>query len=1044
MATTPPRPNPPRPQHTVNQPRAQETGRTMGETSHPLPSGSDQVLLTPGARPLPDFQLVKLLGRGGFGEVWRASGPGGIDVALKFVRLGEQTGAVELRSLELMKNVRHAHLLPLFGAWQRNQYLILAMELGDQTLLDRLQEALRENLPGIPVKELLEYADEAARGIDFLNEYRHPTAKGAGGGIQHKDIKPQNLLLVGGSVKVADFGLARLLEHSVSTATGSLTPAYAAPEFLGGQATRWSDQYSLAISYCQLRGGRLPFEGSPVQVMAGHMQMAPDLTMLPERERPAVARALAKKPEERWPNCRAFVEALATGKTVRGTREKPAPKFAPEIPPRRSRKWVAVAAVALLALAVPAAVLLAGLGRGQTADEGDRIAGIPSGSGLETSGGVKKEPPVPSPDDKVKAPSAPVEKAAVTASPALRLLVIDNVTVCPKQNQTLRVRLKRGKCEGPIRLRLENVPDGMRAYPMLVSRTATDGTVDLLIEERIVRESHTLRLVAESGDFRARQEFRLTVASARPAAERIAEAEKAVQRDPSDPVAYLNRGHVHRHLGDAAKALADYEQAVKLDPSCPACRFHRGSTYLSKKQSAEALADANEAIRLAPAYPRPYAIRGHVYMARKEYDQALAEYNAAIRLDPSYPYAYTSRGDVHRAKHAYDRAIADYTAAIKLDPNHALAHENRGLAHAARGDPARAVADYTEAIRIKPTASAYNDRGTAYRSLKAYARAFADYDDAIKLAPKYAGAYNNRANLYHDKGEYDRALADYDAAIKLAPRFALAYRNRGNVHRDKKHGDKALADYSEALRLNPNDDVALLSRGNLFHDVKRDYQKAIDDYTEILRLTPGSAVGYANRGNSHRARGEFARAIADLTAAIHLNPNYDYAFGVRGEVHRANKDQARALADFDEAIRLNPKNSRAFNNRGLTYRDKKEPEKALADYTEAIRLDPADSAPCYNRASILLTKKEWDRAIADLTQAIKLAPTYVPAFNDRGVAYVSRGEYDKAIADYTAAIRLDPNYTLAYRNRANAYEKKGDHERARQDRERAKAAKVVY
>jgi len=64
------------------------------------------------------------------------------------------------------------------------------------------------------------------------------------------------------------------------------------------------------VSWCQLRGGRLPFEGEPVQVVAGHLYRPPDLTMLPEVERPAVARALSKQPDERWPSCRGFVEAL--------------------------------------------------------------------------------------------------------------------------------------------------------------------------------------------------------------------------------------------------------------------------------------------------------------------------------------------------------------------------------------------------------------------------------------------------------------------------------------------------------------------------------------------------------------------------------------------------------------------------------------------------------------------------------------------------------------------------------------------------------------
>src|SRR5262249_42875961 len=74
---------------------------------------------------------------------------------------------------------------------------------------------------------------------------------------------------------------------------------------------RWSDQYSLAVAYVQLRTGRLPFEGDSVhQILYAHAYEPPDLSGLPEEERRVVARALAKAPEERWPNCRAFVLGL--------------------------------------------------------------------------------------------------------------------------------------------------------------------------------------------------------------------------------------------------------------------------------------------------------------------------------------------------------------------------------------------------------------------------------------------------------------------------------------------------------------------------------------------------------------------------------------------------------------------------------------------------------------------------------------------------------------------------------------------------------------
>src|SRR5262249_35866179 len=80
-----------------------------------------------------------------------------------------------------------------------------------------------------------------------------------------------------------------------------------APEVLAGQISRWSDQFALAVTYCLLRGGRLPYDGTD-------RLRAPDLTMLPEEERPAVARALARDPAPRWAGCRALVQGLRDGK----------------------------------------------------------------------------------------------------------------------------------------------------------------------------------------------------------------------------------------------------------------------------------------------------------------------------------------------------------------------------------------------------------------------------------------------------------------------------------------------------------------------------------------------------------------------------------------------------------------------------------------------------------------------------------------------------------------------------------------------------------
>src|SRR5260370_32221875 len=104
--------------------------------------------------------------------------------------------------------------------------------------------------------------------------------------------------------------MARLMEQSVASHSGPCTLPYAAPEYFGGQTSQQSDQYALAVTYCQLRGGRLPFPGTTAQVAVGHLLNEPDLDSLPEPERSVLLRALAKRPKDRWPDCRSFVDAL--------------------------------------------------------------------------------------------------------------------------------------------------------------------------------------------------------------------------------------------------------------------------------------------------------------------------------------------------------------------------------------------------------------------------------------------------------------------------------------------------------------------------------------------------------------------------------------------------------------------------------------------------------------------------------------------------------------------------------------------------------------
>jgi eukaryotic-like serine/threonine-protein kinase len=262
------------------------------------------------AEPLPGYRLIKPLGTGGFGEVWLCEAPGGILKAIKFVygnlhadNGGNVRAEQEFRALQKVKEVRHPFVLTIERIDVVDGELLIVMELAEKSLHDCLIEQQEAGRLGIPREILVSYLGDAADGLDYLIERYN---------LLHLDVKPRNLFLVGNHVKVADFGLVKNLERQSSSGLmGGMSPMYAAPETFASQISKHSDQYSLAIVYMELLTGQRPFSARTIRQLAlQHMSEDPDLRPLPERDRPIIARALAKDPAKRFPNCVSFLRAL--------------------------------------------------------------------------------------------------------------------------------------------------------------------------------------------------------------------------------------------------------------------------------------------------------------------------------------------------------------------------------------------------------------------------------------------------------------------------------------------------------------------------------------------------------------------------------------------------------------------------------------------------------------------------------------------------------------------------------------------------------------
>ncbi len=294
------------------------------------------------------YSLARELGRGGMATVYLAQDlKHGRDVAIKLVHpaVASAVGAERfLREIEIVAQLHHPHIVPLFDSGQADGrlYYVMPYEGGSS-----LRQRLARQGP-LPLEDVLLILRDVCDALAYAHQR----------GIVHRDVKPDNVLLSGRHALVTDFGLARATTEAVKEATpagGGVTlgtPAYMAPEQIKAApgVDHRADIYSFGVLAYELLTGRPPFEGGALQdVLAAHLTQAPaPLTThradVPEPLADLVMKCLEKRAADRWQSTDELVqrlEALAVARSGPG-----------RVPTSRWRWPTRVASLAVVAAVV--------------------------------------------------------------------------------------------------------------------------------------------------------------------------------------------------------------------------------------------------------------------------------------------------------------------------------------------------------------------------------------------------------------------------------------------------------------------------------------------------------------------------------------------------------------------------------------------------------------------------------------------------------------------------------------------------------------------
>jgi serine/threonine-protein kinase len=838
------------------------------------------------------YKVLGMAGAGGMGVVYRA-----LDlklertVALKFLPPELIAGQTEkdrfLREARTASSLDHPNIGVIHGIEETpdgRTFIVMAFYEG-HSLAERILKG------PLGCGQAVDIAIQMAQGLAEAHA-RH---------IVHRDIKPSNVMLTAnGTVKIVDFGLARVVTAQTASHTGLAgTLSYMAPEqALGKLMDERTDIWALGAVLAEMLTARGPFEREtmPATLMAILNEPPHSLDGVPLELQQIVYRTLAKQPEVRYQKCSGLLtdlEALrprlsdeasqsksqtkpqtskSSAAVRRALEHASRPAWTPAPAPRP--RWIPLLliAVAVILVAGTAVLLIPSLRQ--------RVLHALSGNSEKHIAVLPFDNIGNNPEN-----DALVQGLMDSLAGKLSNLDVGNQLLWIVPTSEVR-RLK--------------ITDPADALKQLGANLVVKGSVERdgrdvrlnvnLIDTKNLRQIGSADLEDQAGDLSTLQ----NEAVARLAQLMNISVTAGMLSNTGgtvNPAAYEDYltalGHMQRYdkPGNLELAITALNSSVRTDP-----RFALGYAQLGEA----------------------YRLKYRIDQNSRWLDEALANCQKAAELDNRMPAVYVTLGQIHEAGGKHDLALQEFQHALTLDPKNAAALT--GLAH-------------------------------AYENSGRVADAEAAYQKAAALRPNEWDGFNNLANFFDRHGKYTEAIAQYQHALELTPDNAQVLLNMGGAFVDS--GDPALISKAEAalqrsIALNPSYG-AYANLGFLYNQQRRYPQatamleKAISFNDQDYLVWQGLVSSDEWLKQPQKAEDARRHEIPLLEQAIQLKPQDGAAHGLLADLYAGEHQPEKALSHIQSAVALAPDDAQNLETIADAYVNLGDRRQALAYTQRALK-----------------------------------------------------------------------------------------------------------